>query len=139
MKRTPICLLAIALMGLWLSAAEAQTEQPFRPFALAIDSGTKTATATAGAATLSKNSGVITSEALTTAAGATYTLTITDTAIAATDIPFASVWLGTATTGTPDVTSVTAGAGSLIIVVQNINASAALNGTINVGFFVLKN
>ena len=43
-----------------------------------LDTGTKTATATAGAATLNKMSGTVTSESLTTAAGATYTLTVTD-------------------------------------------------------------
>src|SRR5688572_28761934 len=42
-----------------------------------------TATAVAGAATLSKQSGVITSEALTTAAGSGYTLTLTNTLVSA--------------------------------------------------------
>src|ERR1700747_1819335 len=45
--------------------------------------GTKPPTATSGAATLAKDAGVITSEALTTAAGATYTLTLSDTQIRA--------------------------------------------------------
>lgn len=106
---------------------------------LQIDTGTKTATATAGAATLNKNAGVVTSEALTTAAGATYTLTITDSAIAAADQVMASVQLGTATTGMPTVTTVTPGAGSLVVVVQNIHASVALNGTIKIAFVVAKN
>jgi hypothetical protein len=101
---------------------------------LTVDSGTKTATATAGAATLNKGSGVVTSEALSTAAGATYTLTITNSTIVATDQVFASVQLGTATTGTPVVTTTTVGNGTITIVVQNIHASAALNGTIKVSF-----
>lgn len=104
---------------------------------LTVDSGTKTATATSGAATLNKGSGVITSEALSTAAGATYTLTITDSTIVATDQVLASVQLGTATTGTPVVTTVTPANGSLVIVIQNIHASAALNGTIKVTFVSL--
>lgn len=103
-----------------------------------LDTGTKTATATAGAATLAKDSGKITSEALTTAAGATYTLTLTNTAIAAADMVFASVALGTATTGMPVVTRVTPAAGSVVIIVQNIHASAALNGTIVISFMVAK-
>lgn len=104
-----------------------------------VDTGTKTAAATSGAATLNKNAGVITSEALTTAAGAIYTLTLTDSTIAAADQVMASVQLGTATTGMPVVTTVTPGVGSVVIVVQNIHASAALNGTIKIAFVVYKN
>lgn len=104
-----------------------------------IDTGTKTATASSNAATLSKNAGVITSEALTTAAGATYTLTLTNTMVAAADQVLASVQLGSATTGMPVVTTVTPGVGSVVIVVQNIHASAALNGTIKIAFVVYKN
>lgn len=106
--------------------------------ALQVDTGTKTATATGGAATLAKDSGKITSESLTTAAGATYTLTLTNSAIAAADMVFASVALGTATTGMPVITRVTPGATSVVIVVQNIHASAALNGTIVISFLVAK-
>lgn len=104
------------------------------------DSGTKTAAATAGAATLNKTAGVITSEALTTAAGATYTLDITNSTAATADQVFASVQYGTATAGSPAVTTVsTATAGHVIIVVQNIHASAALDGTIKVSYLVMKN
>lgn len=104
-----------------------------------LDTGTKTATATAGAATLDKDAGVITSEALTTAAGAVYTLTLTNSSIAAADQVFASVQYGTATAGSPCVTRVTPGAGSVVILVQNVHASAALDGTIKIAFMVLKN
>lgn len=105
-----------------------------------VDTGTKTAAATAGAATLNKNAGVITSEALTTAAGATYVLDITNSTAAVADQVMASVQFGTSTTGTPAVTTVsTASAGHIIVTVQNIHASAALNGTIKVSFVVYKN
>lgn len=98
-----------------------------------------TATATAGAATSNASgSGVVTSEALTTAAGATYTLTLTNDMIAAADTVFASVALGTATTGMPAVTTVAPAAGSVVVIVQNIHASAALNGTIKISFLVVK-
>lgn len=103
-----------------------------------IGSGTKTATATAGAATLNKCAGKVTSEALTTAAAATYTLTLTNSRIAAADIVLASVAYGTSTTGTPAVCRATAAAGSVTIVVQNVHASAALNGTIVISFLVVK-
>lgn len=106
---------------------------------LKLDTGTKTATATTGAATLSKTAGAVTSEALTTAAGATYTLTLTNTKIAAASQVFASVKYGTATAGMPAVTMVTPAAGSVDIIVQNVHASAALDGTIVISFMVLDN
>lgn len=95
-----------------------------------------TATATSGAATLNNRFGKVTSEALVTAAGATYTLTITNSAVKASDIAVASVAYGTSTTGMPTVCRVTPGAGSLVIIIQNVHASAALNGTIVVSFAV---
>lgn len=107
--------------------------------ALKLDTGTKTASATAGAATLNKDAGVITSEALITAAGAVYTLTLTNSSIAAADQVFASVCYGTATAGMPAITTVTPAAGSVVIKVQNVHASAALDGTIKIAFLVAKN
>lgn len=96
-----------------------------------------TATATAGAATLNNRFGKVISEALTTAAGATYTLTITNSAVKATDIAMASVAYGTSTAGTPAVTRVTPGAGSLVVVIQNVHSANALNGTIIVSYAVM--
>lgn len=97
-----------------------------------------TATATAGAATVTALSGKVTSEALVTAAAASYTLTITNTAVSATDIVFASVAYGTSTTGEPAINRVTPANGSLVVIVRNEAAAAALNGTIVVSFFVHK-
>jgi hypothetical protein len=97
-----------------------------------------TATATAGAATLAAGRGKVTSEALTTAAAAAYTLTITNTAIAAADIVMASVANGTNTQGVPVITRVTPAAGSLVIVVTNLHASQALNGTLVISFIAVK-
>lgn len=94
-----------------------------------------TATATAGAATLNNRFGVITSEALTTAQNLFYTLTVTNSAIAATDMVFASVANGTNTQGTPMIVRVTPAAGSLVIIVCNKHASAeALNGTLKIAY-----
>lgn len=94
-----------------------------------------TATAAAGAATLAATAGKITTEALTTAQDGVYTLTITNTAIAATSIVTASVANGTNTQGTPVIGRVTAGAGTLVITVSNLHASAvAFNGTIVISF-----
>jgi hypothetical protein len=136
MRRIGLGLAALVLM---VGGAAAQlASPPLIIHELSLSGGTKTATAVAGAVTLAKSSGVITSEALTTAAGATYTLTITNSLIAATDQVYASVALGTSTTGMPTVATVKPGAGSVVIVFQNIHASAALNGTLRISYMLLK-
>jgi hypothetical protein len=102
------------------------------------DADSGLATATAGAATLSKMAGVITTEAVTTAAGVDYTLTLTNKSIAAGDIVFANVSNGTNTTAGITVCRITPAAGSVVILIRNLHASVALNGTLKVGFFVVK-
>ena len=119
--------------------AQAGSPSDVTLYGLRLDTGTKTAAATAGAATLNKDSGKVTSEALTTAAAATYTLTITNSQVAAADLAFVSIANGTNSAGSPQVQSVTPGAGSLVVVVRNAHASAAFNGTLVVSFMVLKN
>lgn len=104
-----------------------------------LDTGTKTATATGtttATATLNKKSGKITSASLTTAAGGTYVLTLTNSAISAASLVFASV--ATAGTGSPAVTSVVPGAGQVVITVQNLHASVAFNNTIVLSFATLQ-
>lgn len=104
---------------------------------VALDDGTLTATATAGAATLSKQHGVVTSEALTTAAGSDYTLTLTNTKVSTSSIVLVSLDNGTNTTAGIYVRLVTPGSGSVVIIVRNAHASSALNGTIKIVFCVL--
>ena len=94
-----------------------------------------TATSTAGAATINAQTGVITTESLTTAAGATYAMTLTNNLILSTDICIATVQNGTSTTGVPVVTTSAVSAGQAVITIQNIHASAAFNGTLKIGFF----
>lgn len=92
-----------------------------------------TSTAAAGAATIAAGAlRKITTEALTTAAGATYTLTLTNTTwFQADSVVLPTVGNGTNTAGTPVVASVTPKSdGTCVIIVQNIHASAALNGTL---------
>jgi hypothetical protein len=103
-----------------------------------LDTGTKTATAVAGAATLNKASGKITTEALTTAAGASYSLTLTNSAIAAADMVFASLANGSNSAGDPVIALVTPGAGFVTIIVNNRHASAALNGNLVISFASMK-
>lgn len=98
-----------------------------------------TATASSAAATLSDLAGLITTEALTTAQNAIYALVITNTKVAAGDLVFASVRDGTNTQGTPMIGQVKPAAGSLTIEVINKHATAeALNGTLEIAFFVVK-
>ncbi len=104
-----------------------------------VDTGTKTATAVAGAATLNKNSGVITTEALTTAGLADYTLTLTNSAIGATDAVLFSIQNGTNSAGDPVTGVATVSAGQVIFIVRNAHATSALNGTLKIGFMTLKN
>jgi len=98
----------------------------------------KTGTAASGAVTLNSKLGTITTEALTTAQNAIYTLTITNSEITADSVCFASVTDGTNTQGTPMIVRVTPSAGSLVVTVQNKHATAeALNGTLNVSFVAI--
>lgn len=98
-----------------------------------------TGAATAGAATANGRAGKITSEALTTAQNGIWTLTLTNSAIAAADAVFASVANGTNTQGTPTIGRVQPAAGSVVIQVINQHATAeAFNGTVVVSFWVLK-
>ncbi|HEX8185434.1 MAG TPA: hypothetical protein VF747_11800 [Blastocatellia bacterium] len=102
---------------------------------LTSDSGT--VTATTGAATLSKQSGVITTESLTTAAAAAYTLTLTNTVVTAGSRVFVSVDNGTNSQGIPIVGTVTPSSGQVVIKVFNLHASQALNGTLKISFFAM--
>lgn len=100
-----------------------------------LDSGT--AGATAGAATLSKQSGTVTTESLSTAAGAIYTLTLTNSLVTSTShIPTPSVCNGTNSQGQPTVLTVTPGSGQLVIVIKNVDAAAAFNGTLKISFVI---
>lgn len=98
--------------------------------------GCGTATGTSNASTLANKCGIITTESATTAAAATFTETITDTVVAATDICFASVT--TTGTGTPVITKVTPAAGSLVVIVGNVHASAAFNAVLLITFLCFK-
>lgn len=93
--------------------------------------------ATAGAATGAAQRGYVTTEALTTAAGAAYTLTLTNPHILANSVILPSVANGTNTQGivVPGRAKVTA-AGTAEIVIQNLHASQALNGTLEISYLI---
>ena len=106
----------------------------------AIGSATNnTVTGSAGAATLNNAvAGTVTTEAVSTVAGAIYTLTLTSNLIKASSVVLANATLGSATTGTPCVAHITPAAGSVAIKVQNIHASAAFNGTLKIAFAIFQ-
>jgi hypothetical protein len=95
-----------------------------------------TATGTSNASTLANKCGLITTESASTAAAGSFTETITDTVVAATDVCLASVQTGG--TGSPVVMKVTPAAGSLVILISNVHATAAFNNTLGISFFCIK-
>ena len=92
-------------------------------------------TESSNAVTINKQSGVITSVALTTAAGATEVITLTNSEITTNSVLLVSVMGGTNTVPGVQVKA-TAGAGSSVITITNNNASLALSGTVIIGFAV---
>lgn len=106
---------------------------------LSLGKGTKTASASAGAVTLNQPSGVITTEALTTAQSADYTLTITNNKVAATDIVQVTIGNGTNSAGSPVLRTVAVAADTITVVIRNMHTSAvAFNGTLKVMFTIIK-
>ena len=99
--------------------------------------GLSTGTATSGAATVNGVLCRVTSEALTTAAGAEYTLTLTNNKIDANSIVFVSTHNGTSTQGTLATGEAKPASGSVVITVTNTHASEALNGTIVIDVLVV--
>lgn len=97
-----------------------------------------TAIAVAGAATLNTFSGKVTSEALTTAQNAIYTLTVTNEKVKTGSMVLVSVSNGTNTQGTPIIGRVATLNGSFTVQVINQHASAqALNGTVVVNYLLI--
>lgn len=92
-----------------------------------------TATGSAGASTANGERFVITTEALTTAAAAVFTETVTNSSVTASSLVLCSVGLGTNTTGSPALTTVTPASGSVVVKIQNVAGAAALNGTLTIG------
>lgn len=95
------------------------------------------AVSTAGAATVNHTGGIITTEALTTAAGADYSFTLTNNNISPSSIVLISVGNGTNTTVPYCVHSVQPAAGSVTFKIRNLHATVALNGTLVISFVSL--
>lgn len=98
------------------------------------------ATASSGAATITGKCAVITTESLTTAQNAFYTLTVTATGLVTAGVPIlCTIGNGTNSAGTPMLVTCTRTDGNTITIsIQNKHASAvALNGTLVVSLWIL--
>jgi hypothetical protein len=87
--------------------------------------------------TLSKVTGAITTDTTSLAAGAAAEFTVTNTAVAVTDVVVVAIRSGATTTQTLVRVS-TVAAGSFKIVVENNHASTAETGAIIINFAVIK-
>ena len=133
------------LSGRALVAADTQSSQGAGPQSVAATAfqiaaraavmSINTATSTTGATTQNTLLGRCVTEALTTAVGATYTYTLTNSVVAATSTVQAQIFSLTNTVPGMQMTSVTPAAGSVVFVFTN-NGAAALNGTMCIVFDV---
>lgn len=96
----------------------------------------QTAQAAAGVAALNCDSGIVTTEALVTAAGGTYTLTLGCNQATPASIIVAQLSNGTNTQGDPEMPRVVSGDGKITFTVINRHATQALNGNLQVRFAV---
>ena len=107
---------------------------PFDIAAVAISMIKNAGTSTAHTVTQNVPSGCVETEALTTAAGATYTFQWVNSLITATSaIPHVAVHPGTNSAGAVQVTNITNATGTTTAVFTNVG-TAALNGTLVLGF-----
>ncbi|HEY1750383.1 MAG TPA: hypothetical protein VGG29_03920 [Caulobacteraceae bacterium] len=103
---------------------------------MSADKGAATANSAGSyAVTINKMAGVVTTDSLSTAAGASQAITITDSQVTASSLVLVSRVGGTDTAGTPILKAVP-GAGTITLTVANNHASAAFNGTFVVDFLV---
>lgn len=109
------------------------------PVKLEFMEATGIGTAVAGAVTLHNQRGTITTESLTTAAGAIYTLTVSCNKVLIYEQSRVNVTVdyGGATTGTPIVTRVSVSSQTFAVRILNAHASAAFNGTLIVRYEVV--
>lgn len=96
-----------------------------------------TATSTAGAATINHQAGVVTTEALTTAAASAYAFTLTNNRITTASIVLVMLMGGTNTTRGIELRAIPSAGSAAISVYNNNVAGTALNGTLIFGFVVI--
>lgn len=104
-----------------------------------ISIGSKTTVAAGNSVTINTQAGYFTTATLTTAINTNQTITITNSLATANSIVVATIgsYSGTyGTNGVPVIVSVTPSAGSIAILVRNIDGTNALNGTLEINFAI---
>jgi hypothetical protein len=96
-----------------------------------------TATSTAGAATINKQAGVVTTEALTTAAASAYAFTLTNSRITTASVVILTLMGGTNTTRGIEMRAIPGSGSATLSFFNNNVAASALNGTLVFGFEVI--
>lgn len=94
-------------------------------------------TVVAGAVTFTTPNCGITTPTLSTAAGSSYSFTLTNTLITTSSVLLVTYGGGTNTNGKSATISATAGSGTSTVTIYNNNASAAFNGTISLFLIIL--
>jgi hypothetical protein len=102
-----------------------------------LDAASTTATLSSNAATITEYAAQITSEALTTAAGAAQAFVITKTGVAATDLVFVTAAGGT-NTREHYVYKAICTLNTVTVTVNNIGPTNALNGTLIFNLLIVK-
>lgn len=103
----------------------------------AIHFNASSGTVTANTITLNSQAGVINSAALTTAGGAAYTFTFTNSIINANSVVvLQDLSGGTNTTANYKLQATTGASGSCTVTITNLTAATALNGSILIGFLI---
>lgn len=103
------------------------------------DTGTVTATGsgTSSSATLNKMAGSVTTPTMTSAAGASHSLVLTNSTVVATDFVLANI-ATTSTAGIPILNTALASSGSIVFNIKNVHASTAFDSPLTISFLVIK-
>jgi len=101
---------------------------------IALDKGAETENA--HAVTINKQAGSILTTSLTTAGGATETITLTNSEVLSNSVLIASLENGTNTATNALTLTSTVSAGQVVFVITNVTAATALNGTLIINFVV---
>lgn len=101
---------------------------------IALDKGT--GTESSHAVTINKQAGAILTTSLTTAGGATETITLTNSEVLSTSIVIGSIENGSNNATNALTLTSTVSAGQVVFVITNVTAATALNGTLVINFAV---
>lgn len=118
------------ITGTWSEKQDEQVAMGQLQMGMGSSTGTLTPTINTGA-------GIITTTSLSTAAGATQAVTLTNSRVAAGDMVQCTVDPGTST-GTPTCANAKVTAGTVVFTIQNIHSATALNNTVNVMWMINK-